>query len=156
MSGGQHLENRCADLRQCQWMTNSGFGAHRLLEQGHGWHALTAELWFERASCPEQPGRETGISGGGKSKRKCGNPLFLIEEAHLRIWNGLLCKDKYGLFIEFLESLSCWFNNKCTFFFSGEGDSYEASLTKVDGHFYGLLVGCSQGTLWTNQSQDVN
>lgn len=32
-------------------------------------------------------------------------------------------------------------------FFSGEGDSYEASLTKVDGHFYGPLVGCSQGTL---------
>lgn len=96
---------------------NSGFGACRLLEQGHGWHALTAELWFEHASCPEQPGRETGISGGGKSKRKCGNPVFLIEEAHLRIWNGLLCKYKYGLFIEFLESLSCWFNYKCTFFF---------------------------------------
>lgn len=33
------------------------------------------------------------------------------------------------------------------FFFSGEEDSCEASLIKVDGHFYGPLVDCSQGTL---------
>lgn len=155
MSGGQHLENRCADLCQCQWMTNSGFGARRLLEQGHGWHALTAELWFERASCPEQPGRETGISGGRKGKRKCGNPVFLMEEAHLRTWNGLCAK------INTVYSLSSW--RVClvdliisVLFLFWRGDSYEASLTKVDGHFYGPLVGCSQGTLWTNQSQDIN
>lgn len=30
-------------------------------------------------------------------------------------------------------------------FFSGEEDSCEASLIKVDGHFYGPLVDCSQG-----------